>query len=76
MRFEMTKEQHEKLLDAGKPTRVMYISGGIPIGGTPQSNANHAWEDLGRELGFKPYTVKPIPGEPETVFEAEQANAL
>lgn len=57
--FEMTEAQLNDLLDAGKPTPVMYLSGGIPMGGTPQENANRAWENLGKELGFRHMTVQP-----------------
>lgn len=69
-RYEITQAQLDKLLDASKPTRGMYLSGGIPMGGSPQENANMAWKALGDELGFDYMTVRPIPGQPQTVFEA------
>lgn len=71
-RFTMTKEQHEKLLDASKPTPVMFLSGGEPMFNSPQENANAAWASLGKELGFDHMTVRPIPNMPETMFEAEE----
>ena len=60
--FKMTEEQYQKLLDAGRPTAVMYLSGGVPMARSPQENANDAWKQLAKELGFIWDTVKPIPG--------------
>lgn len=70
--FEMTDEQLEKLLDACKPTPVMFLSGGMPMSPSPQENANRAWQALGQELGFKWDTVKPVPGKPQQFFTAEK----
>ena len=72
--FEMTKEQLDTLLDACKPTPAMYLSGGEPMCGTPQENANRAWADLGKELGFEPWTVKPIQSKGRRFFTAEKSN--
>ena len=74
--FEMSGEQLDKILDAGKPTPVMAIGdpgGGppIPIGGNPQENANRAWQALGREMGFAYMSVKPVEGKDEKFFTAE-----
>ncbi len=69
--FEMTEEQLTTLLDACKPTPAMYLSGGEPMCGTPQGNANRAWSALGKELGFKPFTVKPHPSKGQRFFTAE-----
>lgn len=68
--FKMTNDQLTKLLEASKPTRVMYVSGGIPIGGTPQENANQAWQELGKDMGFEWETVSPA-GTDQTEFYAE-----
>ena len=57
--YEMTQKQFDKILDACKPTPVMYLSGGIPMSPSPQENANSAWRSLGEELGFRYTTVKP-----------------
>ena len=57
--FEMTEAQFEELLDACKPTPLMFISGGIPISRTPQENANVFWSELGIELGFDFMTAQP-----------------
>ena len=67
--FEMTKEQHVKLLDACKPTHVMKIGSYIPP--SPQENANRAWQALANELGFIWDTVHPIAGKPDTFFTAD-----
>ena len=57
--FEMTQAHLDELMDACKPTPVMYMTGGRPMFNTPQENANYAWQKLGDELGFKYMTVKP-----------------
>ena len=74
--FEMSDEQLDKILDAGKPTPVMAIGdpkGGppIPIGGHPQENANRAWQALGREMGFAYMSVQPVAGKEQKFFTAE-----
>ena len=74
--FEMSQEQLDKILDAGKPTPVMAFGdpkGGppIPMFGTPQENANNAWRRLGADMGFKYMTVRPIPGQGNLTFTAE-----
>ncbi len=69
--FEMSDDQLERLMDASKPTRVMYLSGGALMGGTPQENANRAWKELGRELGFAWDTVLPISGKGAKFFTAD-----
>ena len=68
--YEMSEDDLEKLLEACKPTPVMFLTGGVPIGGTPQENANHAWERLGQEMGFDFNTVQPIPGKGQRFFSA------
>lgn len=68
--FEMTEDQLKKLLDACKPTPVMYLSGGTPMYSTPQENANRAWEALGKEMGFDYLTVQPN-GKGDRFFTAE-----
>lgn len=60
--FEMTEEDLQIILDACKPTPVLYISGGYNIGGDPQENANAAWKKLGEKMGFDYLTVQPTAG--------------
>ncbi len=60
--YEMTEADLEKILDACKPTPVLFISGGQNIGGSPQENANRAWQELGQRMGFDHMTVRPAPG--------------
>lgn len=68
--FEMSEDQLEKLLDASKPVPAMFLSGGRPMLGTPQENANTAWQLLGQELGFRWDTVQPCPGKGQRFFMA------
>lgn len=67
--FTMTKEQCDKLLDACKPVPYMVIGGVEPR--SPQENANAAWAALGAELGFEPFSVRPVEGKGIEVFTAE-----
>lgn len=68
--YEMTKEDLEKILEACKPTRVMCLNGGTPLGGNQQENANSAWKALGEKLGFDYMTVRPIEGKGQRFFSA------
>ena len=56
-RFTMTPEQYEKLLEACRPVPCLIIGRIAPR--SPQENANAAWCDLGREMGFDGMTVRP-----------------
>jgi hypothetical protein len=38
--------------------------------GTPQENANKAWQRLGEKMGFDYMTVQPIPGKGQRHFTA------
>ena len=46
--FEMTQAELDEILDACKPTPVMYLSGGQSMFRSPQENANGAWRKLGK----------------------------
>lgn len=68
--YEMTQAQLDAILDACKPTPVMFLSGGTPMGGSPQENANAAWERLGKEMGFDHMTVQPVSSKGNRFFTA------
>ena len=68
--YRMTEQQHQEILDAGKPTPVMYLSGGEPMFKDPQENANVAWRRLGKELRFQWDSVQAV-GNDSHDFEAE-----
>jgi len=72
--YEITTEQLNKLLDASKPTPVMYLSGGQRMFNSPQENANRAWKSLGDEMGFDYMSVAQVEGKPETIFTALEKN--
>lgn len=52
-----------------KPVHAMLIGGTLPS--SQQENANDAWEQLGREMGFVGMTARPVPGASDLVFTAE-----
>ena len=68
--YEMTEADFDALCEAAKPTRVMFLSGGVPLGRSPQENATAAWEALGKRMGFDYMTVRPIGGMGERFFSA------
>ena len=68
--YEMTQADLDAILDACKPTPVMFLSGGTPIGGNQQDNANAAWSALGKKMGFDYMTVQPIDGKGNRFFTA------
>lgn len=69
MRYEMSEEQLQKIMDASEPVPMIALHCG-PIT-SPQENANRAWQELGREMGFKWDTARPIRGEDHRIFTAE-----
>ena len=71
--FEMTDVDLVALLDASKPTPAMWLSGGMPMSGTPQENANRAWGQLAEKMGFKQMTVQPVAGKGQKFFTADAA---
>ena len=68
--YEMTQADLDAILEACKPTPVMFLSGGQPMGGSPQENANRAWAALGEKMGFDAMTVQPISGKGHRFFSA------
>ena len=66
--YEMTEQDLQTILDACKPTVCIKI--GNYTGGSPQENANRAWQALGKKMGFDYETVQPIPGAGERFFSA------
>jgi hypothetical protein len=71
--FEMSPKQLERLLEACRPVVAIKIGSFAPR--SPQENANDAWAALGREMGFKPMTVRPVPGKGQKYFTAEPTGA-
>lgn len=69
--FEMTEEQLQRLYAASQPVTYMVI-GGVPPR-SPQENANAAWKQLGREMGFNYLSVRPIPQKGDRFFTAEES---
>ena len=57
--YEMSEADLATILEACKPTPVMYLSGGRPMYDSPQENANRAWKALGHKMGFNYLTVRP-----------------
>ena len=57
--YEMSEEDYAAIISARRPMPVMFLSGGTPIGGSQQENANAAWAALGAKMGFDAMTVRP-----------------
>lgn len=56
--YEMTEADMSKIMEASKPVRYMVMGGREPR--SPQENANAAWAELGKRMGFDHMTVRPI----------------
>lgn len=69
--FEMTDKDLTELVDACRPTPLMALGSGELICGTPQENANRAWQRLGEKMGFDGMTVKLILSKSPLFFTAE-----
>lgn len=65
--YEMSEEDLQTILDAGKPVHMMMLQCGLPK--SPQENANAAWGRLGEKLGFDHMTVEPT-GQGDRFFSA------
>jgi len=55
--FEMTQEQLDRLLDHIKPAPMIMLQCGSPP--SQQEMANYAWQELGKEMGFSAFSVRP-----------------
>lgn len=68
--YQLTQEQHERLMNASKPTPAMFFAGGQSMFSSATENAEREWQRLGRELKFKWWTVKPVRGKSDYFFTA------
>lgn len=69
-RYEMTADQHARLLEACRPVPYILGSGGVePC--SPQQNVNAMWQALAAEMGFVWDSAEAAPGESSRVFMAE-----
>lgn len=64
----MTEEDLQTILAASRPVPYLVIGGVAPP--SPQTNANIAWRALAARMGFLWDSVRPVHGEPQTVFTA------
>lgn len=68
--YEMSEADLKTILEACKPTPVISFDGVNSIMGTPQENANSAWERLSKKMGFDHMTVRPIESKGQRFFTA------
>jgi len=67
--FRLTDEELQKLLDASRPTPVMYLSGGTPMFEAPEDCANRVWRELGKVHGFIWESAEPaLTGDPHDFY--------
>ena len=66
--YEMTDDDLKEILAACKPTPCILVGDYMPA--TPQENANRAWQELGKRMGFDHMTVRPINGKDPQFFTA------
>ena len=55
--YEMTEDDLNRILEACKPVPYIVIGGHPPR--SQQENANAAWAELGKRMGFDEMTVQP-----------------
>lgn len=65
--YEMTEEDLQGLLQPQIPEMLI---GGVSTSSFQQSNANSAWEKLGKKMGFDYMTVQPAQGKGQRFFTA------
>lgn len=68
--FEMTEEQFQTLLEAGKSVPLIALQCGTPR--SAQENANEAWKKLADEMGFVWDSARPVNNNPR-LFSADVA---
>ena len=61
MEYEITQAELDSVLEASKPTPVMYLSGGQRMFDSPQANANRAWQKIAKRLNVELMTIRPSP---------------
>ena len=66
--YEMTQEDFDTLLKAMKPVPMIMLQCGTPP--SQQENANRAWAELGKKMGFDSETVQPIRSKGDRWFSA------
>lgn len=66
----LSEDDLKVILAACKPTLVLFLSGGTPMGSSQQENANRAWAELGKRMRFDHMTVRPIAGKDQRFFTA------
>ncbi len=69
MKYTITDEDLEKILEASRPVPMIMLQCGTPP--SPQERANDAWKELGARMGFKWDTVRPIAGGNLKEFKAD-----
>lgn len=77
--FEMSERDLRAIVEASQPTIAIAVSGPngpVPVGGSPQENANAAWCALGRRMGFDGMTVEPVFGKAPRFFTAVPAPSV
>ena len=66
--FEISEQDHKKILEACKPVPLIMLQLGMPR--SLQQNANLAWKCLGEKMGFDGMTVEPVSGKGPRWFTA------
>jgi len=72
--FELSQDDLDQLLNASKAVPAVWLSGGQPMFGTPQENANREWKRVGKKYGFIWDTAQPVVGKGQRFITAEEIN--
>ena len=71
--YQMTDEQHARLMEACKPVVMIALQCGEPS--SPYESAMRVWRALGTEMGFDWATVRPVIGKSDHYFTAKPVPA-
>lgn len=66
--YQMSEADLKSLLESCKPVPYLVVGGHATS--SPQENANRAWAELGKRMGFDSDTVQPLEGKSAMHFSA------
>ena len=70
--FQLSETDYNLLMDASKPVPYMIVGGFEPT--SPRQKAEEQWKRIGKEMGFKWETARPVRGKSDIFFTAEPIN--
>jgi hypothetical protein len=69
VRYELTQEQYDRLMEASRPVMYIVACGTEPT--SPRENAERVWREVANEHGCRYDTIQPYHGMGPRFFTAE-----